>query len=93
MTFAWLIPMTAVCALTLAVAVVARSASVGAAAGVAAWIIVVLAQSAANSATVDPGTRLTAAVTNPSLYLPYLAVAACCAAIVGYATRPQRGTQ
>ena len=93
LTFAWLIPMTAVCALTLAVAVAARSASVGAAAGVAVWIIVVLAQSAANSATVNPGTRLTAAVTNPSLYLPYLAVAACCAAIVGYATRPQRGTQ
>ena len=27
---------------------------------------------------------------NVHVYLPYLAVAACCAAIVGYATRPQR---
>ena len=93
LTFAWLIPMTAICALTLAVAVAARSASVGAAAGVAAWLIVVLAQSAAGSATESPGPRLAGAVTNPSLYLPYLAVAACCAVVVGYATRPQRGTQ
>jgi hypothetical protein len=93
LTFAWLIPMTAVCALALAVAVAARSASVGAAAGVAAWIIVVLAQSTANSAAPNTGVRLTTAITDPSLYLPYLAVAACCAAVVVYATRPQRGTQ
>jgi len=85
--------MTAICALALAVAVAARSANVGAAAGVAAWIIVVLAESAANSGSRTPGVHLTAAVTDPSLYLPYLAVAACCAVIVGYATRPQRGTQ
>ena len=93
LTFAWLIPMTAVCALALAVAVAARSASVGAAAGVAAWIIVVLAQSTANSAAPNYDARLTGAITNPGLYLPYLAVAACCAAVVVYATRPQRGTQ
>jgi hypothetical protein len=35
LTFGWLLPMTAVCALALAVAVAARSAVVGAAAGVA----------------------------------------------------------
>jgi hypothetical protein len=93
LTFAWLIPMTAVCALALAVAVVARSASVGAAAGVAAWIIVILGWGAASGAPGTPGVSLTAAVIDPSLYLPYLAVAACCAAIVGYATRPQRGMQ
>jgi hypothetical protein len=96
LTFAWLIPMTAICALALAVAVAARSANAGAAAGVAAWIIVVLGWNAASSAPGAPGApgvRLTAAVTDPSLYLPYLAVAACCAAIVGYATRPQRGMQ
>jgi len=52
-----------------------------------------LAQSAAGSATESAGTRLTGAVTDPTLYLPYLAVAACCAVVVGYATRPQRGTQ
>jgi hypothetical protein len=93
LTFAWLIPMTAVCALALAVAVAARSATVGAGTGVAAWVIVVLAESAANSGTRTPGVHLTAAVTDPSLYLPYLAVAACCAVLVGYATRPQRGIQ
>ena len=42
LTFGWLIPMTAVCALTLAVAVVARSASAGAIAGVLAWGATVL---------------------------------------------------
>jgi len=93
LTFAWLIPMTAICAMALAVAVATRSANTGAAAGVAAWIIVVLGWSAASSAPGAAGVSLTAAVTDPSLYLPYLAVAACCAVIVGYATRPQRGTQ
>ena len=93
LTFAWLIPMTAVCALALAVAVATRSANTGAAAGVAAWIIVVLGWSAASSPPGATGVSLTAAVIDPSLYLPYLAVAACCAVIVGYATRPQRGIQ
>ena len=86
LTFGWLIPMTAVCALALAVAVAARSAMVGAGAGVAAWVITVLAGQAASG-------RLTASVTSAYAYLPYLAVAACCAAIVIYATRPQRGLQ
>ncbi len=93
LTFAWLIPMTAICALALAVAAAARSANAGAAAGVAAWIIVVLAQSAASTTPGTPEARLSDAVTDPALYLPYLAIAACCAVIVGYATRPQRGTQ
>ena len=31
------------------------------------------------------------AVADTNLYLPYLAVAACCAVIVLFATRPQRG--
>ena len=83
LTFGWLVPMTAVCALALAVAVAARSASVGAGAGVAAWTITVLASQSASGQT-------TAAATNVHAYLPYLAVAVCCAAIVGYATRPQR---
>ena len=86
LTFGWLIPMTAVCALALAVAVATRSAGVGAAAGVAAWVITVLVGQTA-------GGQLTASVTNASGYLPYLVVAACCAAIVIYATRPQRGLQ
>jgi len=83
-TFGWLIPMTAMCALALAVAVAARSASVGATAGVAAWITTVLGDKAA-------GGQLTAVITDANLYLPYLAVAACGAAMVLYTTRPQRG--
>jgi hypothetical protein len=86
LTFGWLIPMTAVCALALAVAIAVRSASVGAGAGVAAWVITVLVGQTASG-------QLTASVTNAYAYLPYLAVAACCAAVVIYATRPQRGLQ
>jgi hypothetical protein len=84
-TVAWLLPMTAICALTLAVAVAARSASAGAAAGVAAWAVTVLV-----SGTVTG--QFNAAVTNTSAYLPYLAVAACAVAATGYATRSQRRT-
>jgi hypothetical protein len=84
LTFGWLLPMTAICGLTLAVAVAARSATVGAAAGVAAWVITVLANRTASG-------QLTATVTNTETYLPYLAAAACAAAAVAYVTRPQRG--
>jgi hypothetical protein len=97
-TFAWLLPMTAVCALTLAVAVAVRSASAGAGVGVAVWIIFVLARSVTSLPTGPgpqgaPGVHLTAAITDPNLYLPYLAVAACCAVAVMYVSRPQRGAQ
>src|ERR1700733_10563428 len=85
-TFGWLIPMAAVCALTLAFAVAARSASIGVGAGVAAWIILVLTRSSVSD-------QFTAAVTDANLYLPYLAVAACCAAVVIVATRAQKGLQ
>jgi hypothetical protein len=91
LTFGWLVPMTAVCALTLAIAVAARNALVGASGGVAAWIILVLARYAASASR--PGASLSGAVTNAHLYLPYVAVAVCCAAAVIYATRPQRGLQ
>ncbi|MBV9853207.1 MAG: hypothetical protein JOY82_01600 [Streptosporangiaceae bacterium] len=84
-TFGWLLPMTAVCALALAVATVARSANTGAAAGMAVWLITVLSAQAASR-------RFTAAVTSAALILPYLVIAACCAAIVIYATRIPRGT-
>ena len=83
-TFGWLIPMTAICALTLAVAVAARSATTGAATGVAAWVITVLANRTASG-------QLTAAITNTETYLPYLAAAACAAAVVLHVIRPQRG--
>jgi hypothetical protein len=84
-TFAWLIPMTAVCALTLAVAVVARSASAGALTGVVAWGSTVLASRASAGA-------FTAAVTSTATYLPYLAVAACATAVISYASRTPRRT-
>ena len=84
-TFGWLVPMTAVCALALAAATLARSANVGVAAGLAGWAITVLAAQAAAG-------RFTAAVTDSALVVPYLAFAACCGAIVVYATRIPRGT-
>jgi hypothetical protein len=84
-TFGWLVPMTAVCALALAAATVSRSANVGVAAGMSGWAITVLAGQAA-------GGRLTAAITDSSLFLPYLAFAACCGAVAWYATRIPRGT-
>jgi hypothetical protein len=84
-TFGWLIPMTAVCAFALAVATVARSANAGAAAGVAAWLIIVLSGRVASG-------HFSAAVTDTVLFLPYLAIGAGCAAVALYATRIPRGT-
>jgi hypothetical protein len=85
LTFGWLVPMTAVCALALAAATLARSANVGMAAGLAGWLIAVLFRQ------VTAG-RLTAAITDSTLLLPYLAVAVCCAVIVLRATRIEKGT-
>ena len=85
-TFGWLVPMTAVCALALAAATVTRSPGVGVAAGWAGWIIAILAGRAADG-------RFTTVVTDSSLFLPYLAFAACCCAIVFFATRTPRGTR
>jgi hypothetical protein len=84
-TFGWLVPMTALCALALATSIVTRSANAGVAAGIAGWAITVLSGEVADG-------RLSAAVSNSSLVLPYLAFAACCAAVVLYATRTTRGT-
>jgi hypothetical protein len=84
-TFGWLVPMTAVCALALAAATLARSANVGVAAGLAGWAITVLSAQAASG-------RFTAAVTDAALVGPYLAFAAGCGAVVVYATRIRRGT-
>jgi hypothetical protein len=84
-TFGWLVPMTAVCALALAAATLARSANVGVAAGISGWVITVLA----GKAIAGP---VTAAVASPSLVLPYLLFTACCGALVLYTTRIPRGT-
>ncbi|HEY2693463.1 MAG TPA: hypothetical protein VGJ50_33865 [Streptosporangiaceae bacterium] len=83
-TFGWLVPMTAVCALALAAATLARSANVGVAAGLAGWAITVLGSRVA-------GDSLTAAVASASLILPYLLTAVVCSAIAWYATRIPRG--
>jgi hypothetical protein len=84
-TFGWLVPMTAVCALTLAAATLARSANVGVALGLSGWAITVLGGRVASG-------RLVAAVASASLILPYLLFAAACAAVAWYATRIPRGT-
>ena len=83
-TFGWLVPMTAVCALALAAATVTRSANVGVAAGSAGWVIAILVGKAA-------GGQFTTAVTDSALFLPYLAFAACCCAVALAATRIPRG--
>jgi hypothetical protein len=83
-TFGWLIPMTAVCALALAAATLSRSANVGVLAGLGGWAITIL-----SARTVGP---FSTAFTDSSFVLPYLACALCCGAIVAYATRNPRGT-
>jgi hypothetical protein len=85
-TAGWLIPMTAICTLTLAVAVATLSAVVGAIAGVAAWTIAVFVSATATG-------QFGAAVTDDSSYLPYLAVTACAVLAVAFATRSRRRTQ
>ena len=84
LTFGWLVPMTAMCALALAAATLAGSPIVGVAVGLGGWAITVL--SAAGS-TGD----FTAVLTDSAFVLAYLALAACCAAVVLYATRIPRG--
>jgi hypothetical protein len=92
LAFAWLLPMTAACALALAVAVTVRSATVGAGAGTGAWLALVIVHSATDGAGGGlSAAALTSAVTDANLYLPYLAIAACCAVSVLFATRLQRG--
>jgi hypothetical protein len=84
LTFGWLIPMTAACAVALAAATLTRSANTGVAAGLAVWLIVVLASRATTG-------QFTAAITDSALLLPYLVIAICGGAIVLYATRMPRG--
>ena len=83
-TFGWLFPMSAVCALALAAAPQSRYANVGVTAGLGGWAIVVL-----SARTVGP---FSTAFTDSSFILPYLACAVGCGAIVLYATRIPRGT-
>ncbi len=84
LTFGWLVPMTAVCALALAAATVSRSAYVGVAAGLSGWVITVLSLQAAG--------RFMAVSSGSPLTLPSLVFAAACIVVVLYATRIPRGT-
>jgi hypothetical protein len=84
-TFGWLLPMTAACALALAVATVARSANAGVVAGLAGWAITVLAGRAGAG-------RFTAVLTDSALVLPYLASTAFCVMVVVLVTRTPKGT-
>jgi len=84
-TFGWLLPMTAVSALALAVATLTRSANAGIATAFGSWAIAVLSARAATG-------HFTAAVTSSALVVPYLAAAAACAALAWFATRIPRGT-
>jgi hypothetical protein len=84
-TFGWLVPMTVVSALALAVATVTRSANAGVAAGLAAWAITLLSVRSASGQVVP-------AVASSALVLPYLAFAAACGAVAWFATRFPRGT-
>src|SRR6185369_10832500 len=83
-TFGWLVPMTAVCALALAIATITRSANAGVAAGLGGWVVTVLAAQAAAG-------RVSAA-TESVLVVPYLVFAAGCVATVVYGSRAPRGT-
>src|SRR5258705_10699802 len=57
LTFGWLLPMAAVCALALAAATLSRSANVGVAAGLAGWAIVGLGGPAATRPRAARGPR------------------------------------
>jgi hypothetical protein len=82
-TFGWLVPMTAVCALALAVATVSRSANAGVAAGLGGWALLIVSEQAATG-------RYTDVVTGSGLTLPYLGFAAVCVAVALYATKTVR---
>jgi hypothetical protein len=77
--------MTAVSALALAAATVTRSANIGVAAGLAAWVITVL------SVYSESG-QVATVVVSSALVLPYLSVAVVCGAIAWLATRIPKGT-
>jgi hypothetical protein len=84
-TFGWLVPMTAMCAIALAVASLTRSALAGATAGMGCWVITVLSGRVA-------GGQFSVVITGAALILPYLLVAAAGTAVAVYATRISRGT-
>jgi hypothetical protein len=85
LTFGWLVPMTAVCALALAAATALSSPFAGVVAGVAGWTIALLSGQAATG-------KFTSVISHSALVPAYLAAAAVCAGVVAYATRLSKGT-
>ena len=85
-TFGWLIPMTAVCALALAAATAVRSPNVGVAAGPGRLDDHGAVRAGGHRPVHRRGQRA------PPWCSAYLAVAAVCAAVVAYATRLPKGT-
>ena len=82
-TWGWLVPMTAVCALALAAATLSGSANVGVGAALSGWTIVVLARYA--------NARQLAAAADPGALAPaYLVVAVLCLAVAVHATSGRR---
>ncbi len=84
-TFIWMVPMTALCALSLAVSTASGSPGLGVAVGLGVWAAIVLSGTAAGS--------VTTAITDHALTLPYLLFAAVCGVVVGYTIRSPRGTR
>lgn len=80
LTVGWLLPMTAVCAVALGAATLARSANVGMAAGICGWVVVVVGGWAGSG-------TLTAAVTSGGLMVLYGCCAAAGATAIWCATR------
>jgi hypothetical protein len=80
LTVGWLLPMTAVCAVALGVATLARSASAGLAAGLSGWAITVVGGWAAAGS-------ISTAITNNALMVLYGCLAAAGAAAIWLATR------
>ena len=83
-TYGWLLPMTAICLLSLATSALLGSSSAGLVAGLGGWALAVVGGRAADGA-------FTAAVTDPGWRLVYLSMALCCGAGAVFALRGVRG--
>lgn len=83
-TYGWLLPMTAICLLSLATSTLLGSSSAGLVAGLGGWAFAVVGGRAADGA-------FTAAVTDPGWRLVYLSMALCCGAVAVFALRGVRG--
>jgi hypothetical protein len=83
-TFAWLVPMTAVAAFALATATVSGSANVGIAGGLAGWCIAILAGQVAAG-------HIDTAASAPVLVFPYLLFAAICVVVALVSGPMKRG--